>query len=117
LTQSHCIVVPLVGAEQVAERRLFSLRGMVALLAVLGLTITLAGRVFHDGVYRTSSAHSTSAYEKVQHRDADASRWAPPQATYTLWWTSERSSGIEPTEQVYFHPHYDSLYNRPPPVS
>ena len=99
------------------ERRFFSLRGFVALLAIVALTVTLAGRVFHADIYNTSSAHSASAYEKVQHRDVDASRWAPPEATYALLWATERSPDIEPTEQVYFHPHYDSLYNRPPPVS
>lgn len=99
------------------ERRFFSLRGFVALLAILGLTITLAGRVFNSDIYRATSAHSASACEKVQHRDADASRWAPPEATYALLWTTERSPASDPIEQVYFHPHYDSLYNRPPPTS
>jgi hypothetical protein len=96
-----------------SERRFFS--GFVALLAIVGLTITLAGRVFHADVYHTPSAHSASAYEKVQHRDADASRWSPPEATYALLSTTERSPDVGPTEQVYFHPHYDFLYNRPPP--
>ena len=108
------VVVPLVGAEPVSKRRFFN--RVVALLAILGLTITLAGRVFHVDIYHTPSAHSASGYEKVQHRDADASRWVPPEATYTLLWTTQRSAGIEPSQQVYFHPHYDSLYNRPPPL-
>lgn len=99
------------------ERRSSSLRGFVALIAVLGLTITLAGRVFDNTFYSTTSAYSGSALQKVQHRDADALRWAPPTATYTLLWSSERSPDVEPIEQVHFHPHYDSLYNRPPPVS
>jgi len=90
----------------VSERRCYSLRGFVALLAILGLTITLAGRVFHADIYHTSSAHSASAGEKVQHRDADASRWAPPEATCALLWTTERSPDIDPTEQFYFHLHY-----------
>ena len=98
-----------------SKRRFFS--GFVALLAILGLTITLAARVFHADIYYSPSAHSASGCEKVQHRDADASRWVPPEATYTLLWTTERSPDVEPSEQVYFHPHYDSLYNRPPPIS
>lgn len=99
------------------DRRLSSLRGFVALIAVLGLTITLAGRLFQNSFYPATSVYSGSALQKVQHRDADASRWVPPAATYTLLWTSEGSPNIEPIEQIRFHPHYDSLYNRPPPIS
>ncbi len=99
------------------ERRFSSLRGLIALIAVLGLTITLAGRVFENSLYSTTSVYSGSALQKIQHRDADASRWAPPPATYALLWTAERSPVFEPIEQIYFHPHYDSLYNRPPPLS
>jgi hypothetical protein len=117
LTQSDSIVVPLVGAEPVTERRLFSLRGLVALIAVLGLTITLAGRVFEGSFYPGTSVYSGSAHQKVQHRDADGSRWVPPVATYVLLWTSARSPNIEPIEQIHFHPHYESLYNRPPPIN
>ena len=100
-----------------SKQRCFTLRGFVALVAILGLTITLASRVFHAEIYHASSAHPAPACEKVQHRDADASRWAPPEATYVLLWTTERSLDVDPTEQFYFHPHYDSLYNRPPPIS
>jgi hypothetical protein len=117
LTQSHCIELPLVGAEQVAERRLFSRRGLVALCAVVALTVSLAGRVFHSVIYSTASIHSAQGYEKVQHRDTDASQWVPPTATCALLWITEPSTNFEPIGQKHFRLHYDSLYNRPPPVS
>jgi hypothetical protein len=111
------MVVPLVGPESVTERRLSSRHELVALVAVFGLTITLAGRVFHDGFYPAASVYSGSAIQKVQHRDADASRWVPPPAIYTLLWTSEPSPRTERAEQSYFHLDYESLHNRPPPLS
>jgi hypothetical protein len=116
LTQSRCILVPLVGAEQLPERRLLSRRSVVALIVVLGLTVSLAGRVFSGDTYSTTAIHSGVSSAKVQHRDADAVRWAPPAPLYSLLWTAERSLNAEPVEQAYFHPHYDSLYNRPPPI-
>lgn len=117
LPQSYSIIVPLVGAEHVSERRIFCRRGLVALLAVLALSVSLAGRVFPGVVYQSTSVYSGSACERVQHRDADALRWVPPTAVYTLLWTTESAISSEPLGQIHFHPHYDSLYNRPPPVS
>jgi hypothetical protein len=101
----------------VAERRLFSRRGLVALFVVLALTVSLAGRVFHSVIYSTGSVHSAPGYEKVQHRDTDASQWVPPTATCALLWISEPSNNFEPIGQNHFRLHYDSLYNRPPPLS
>jgi len=101
----------------VTERRLFSRRGFVALFAILALTVSLAGRVFHGGIYRATSVHSAQGYAKVQHRDTDASQWVPPTATCALLWITELSTNFEPIGQKHFQLHYDSLYNRPPPVS
>ena len=115
--QSDCILLSLVGAEQVAERRLFSRRGLVAFCAVVALTVSLAGRVCHSVDYSTTSIHSAPGYDKVQHRDTDASQWVPPTATCALLWTTERSNPVEPIGQNHFRLHYDSLYNRPPPIS
>lgn len=117
LPQSHRVVVPLVGAEPVTARRFSNMRALVALIVALGLTVTLAGRVFQDTVCSTTSVRSSATLQKVQHRDSDASRWAPPPATYVLLWGTERSSRLEPLEQAYFHLNSESLHNRPPPAS
>lgn len=98
------------------KRRLFSRPGLLVLLAVLGLTVSLATRVFGGEVYSSTSIHSGSTCAKIQHRDSDASRWVPPVATYALLWGSEPSAVFQPADQIQFHPHYDSLYNRPPPT-
>ena len=98
------------------EQRLFSRRGLLVILAVLGLTVSLATRVFGGEVHHSTSIYSASSCPKVQHRDSDASRWVPPVATYALLWTSEPSTSFHPLGQIRFHPHYDSLYNRPPPL-
>lgn len=99
------------------ERRLFSRRGLLVFVAVLGLTVSLAARLFSGEIYSSTSIHSGSTCAKVQHRDSDASRWVPPIAVYVLLWTSQRSTDIQTSEQIQFHPHYDSLYNRPPPLA
>jgi hypothetical protein len=117
LTKSDLIFVPLLGADHVMERRLLSRRGLLVLVAVLGLTVSLAGRVFNGAIYNSTSIHSGSTCAKVQHRDSDAARWVPPTAVYVLLWASERADRIQPAEQIQFHPHYESLYNRPPPVA
>jgi hypothetical protein len=106
-----------VGAYRLPERRPFGRHGLVALILVLGLTVSLAERVFAGEIYSNSAVHSGACSAKVQHRDTDAVRWAPPVPAYSLLWTAERSPDAAPIDRPYFHPHYDSLYNRPPPVS
>lgn len=107
----------LLGADHVTERRLLSRRGLLVLVAVIGLTVSLAGRVFNGAIYNSTSVHSGSTCAKVQHRDSDATRWVPPTTVYVLLWSSERADRIQPAEQIQFHPHYESLYNRPPPIA
>jgi hypothetical protein len=108
--------VPLVGAEQVAEKRFFSLRGFVVCLAILTLTISLASRGICGGFYSKTTAHSASASAKVQHRDKDASEFVPPAPTLSLLCVTEPSKAPAQTEAIYVQLHYNSLYNRPPPL-
>jgi len=116
LAKPGYILLPLVGAEKVPERSVFTRRGLVISLAILALTVALASRVSHAVVYRTPSAHSASVDAKIQHRDKDASEWAPPDITLTLLWVAEASRVPEEIERVYFRIPSGSLYNRPPPV-
>ena len=99
------------------ERRLFSRRELVAVLAILALAVSLAGRVFNGGVYSATSIHYAHGYEKVQHRDMDSFQWVLPTATCALLCITESSANFEPIGQKHFQLHYDSLYNRPPSVS
>jgi hypothetical protein len=111
------ISVPLVGAEEVAERRILSRRGMVIALVAFALTASLAERVFYGHLCEKAAVHSSSLSKKVQHRDKDASQCIPPVAQFSLLWTAEPSAPSEATEQFHVRLHYDSLYNRPPPLS
>ena len=117
LTQTDVIQVPLVGAEQVAKKRLFSLRGLVVLLAILALTISLASRVVHVSFSHGTTIHSPSAQSKIQHRDKDASEFVSPIATFSLLCVAEPSDKPAAIESKCVQPHYNSLYTRPPPVS
>lgn len=110
--------MPLVGYEQLAERRAFSWRGAMVLLAIVALTVSLATRVPHAVSFdKAPAAHSSSSAEKVQHRDQDASRWVAPVATFTLLWTSEPTVSLDTDEKIPVRLQDNSLHNRPPPVS
>jgi hypothetical protein len=98
LSKSDYILVPLVGAEKVPERSVFSRRGLVISLAILALTVSLASRVSHAVVYRTTSAHSASVDAKIQHRDKDASEWTPPDVILSLLWVAEATPAPEEIE-------------------
>ena len=110
--------MPLVGYGQPAERRLLSRRGVMALLAILALTVSLANRVPHTLSFdKAPTAHSSSSTEKIQHRDQDASRWVASAATFALLWASEPSVPLDADRRVPVRLQDNSLHNRPPPLS
>jgi hypothetical protein len=117
LSHTDYITMPLVGENQLAERPLLSWRGVLILVAAFAITLSLANRVFEGQIFNTPTAHSGLAHAKIQHRDTDAAQWVPPVATFTILWSSESSSAVEISDPLYSRPHYESLYNRPPPVS
>ena len=100
-----------------SDRRLRSPRGLVIALAIIGLTISLAGRVPHVRFDVTTAVHSNSTYTKVQHRDKDAFEWVSPVASICLLWVSEYSVTSEPAENPAFRFVDQNLYNRPPPLA
>ena len=116
LSQLESITMPLGGDNPLSGRRIFSVKGVTVAVAVLAITLSLAGRVFHGQVFLTHSIHS-SAYQLVQHRDTDATEWIPPVCTFTLLWGAEHSPVVEPSDPFYPHEQFQSLYNRPPPLS
>jgi|SRR5579863_181059 len=110
--------MPLVGYEQLAERRLLSRRGVVVLFAAVALTVSLASRIPHLASFdKAPAAHSSSSAAKIQHRDRDASRWTAPAATFTLLWTSEFSVPLDMNQRPPVRLLDHSLRNRPPPLS
>jgi hypothetical protein len=107
----------LVGSEQLAERRLFSRRGVVICCAVLALIISLANRTVHGTFHLKPTVHSVSVNAKIQKQDKDAAEWAPEPATVSLLWISEQTVCHPSAGTKHLQPHYDSLYNRPPPLA
>jgi heme/copper-type cytochrome/quinol oxidase subunit 2 len=91
---------------------------LVIILAICGLTVSLATRTFSLTISHSVTAQSNSAPPMRQHMDRDAVRWvAPPLILSSL-------------QAPSFYPHvapagpplpallFDQrLYNRPPPVS
>jgi hypothetical protein len=117
LSHTEYINMPLVGENQLAERRLLSWRGVLILVAAFAITLSLANRFFEGPIFQATTAHSGLAHAKVQHRDSDSAHWAPPTATFTIRWGSESSAVAETLDPLYERPHCESLHNRPPPVS
>lgn len=117
LTKTDLVQVPLVGAEQVAEKRFFSQRGFVVSLTILAITLSLASRTVHEGFYGKPTAHSASAISKIQHRDKDACEWVTPVAAFSLLSVAEPSIARASTEGIFVELQYNALYNRPPPLS
>lgn len=104
------------GVERVPKVRLLSGRGIAVALVVFALTASLAARVFHDSYNTTSQVQSSSSYQKVQHRDKDASEWVPPTSELSILWVEEASLVPETRDELHLRVHYESLYNRPPPI-
>lgn len=109
--------VPLLGAERVPKVRLLSGRGIAVALVVFALTASLATRVFHNSYSTTSQVQSSSSYQKIQHRDKDASEWVPPAAELSILWVEEALVVPDSGEEPHVRVHYESLYNRPPPIA
>lgn len=116
LSHTKSIAMPLVGYNPLAERRVLSLRGAVSLLAIAAITLSLASRVFHREFFIDHALHAAT-HQLVQHRDTDAAEWIPPVCSLNLLWSAEQSPTAEPVQFFYSHPQFQSLYNRPPPVS
>jgi len=111
------IQAPLVGAEQVAKKGVFSLRGLIVSFAILALTVSLANRTVHLSFSDTPRVHSSSPDAKIQHCDKDHSGWISPIAKFVVSFVIEPSLTPSPTNRVVVALNYDSLYNRPPPIS
>lgn len=90
---------------------------MVVALVAFALTVSLASRVFHATTYDTATLHSSSAIEKIQHRDMDGVEWGPATAQLIVLWVTEAAVIPENGEHVHVRLHDTSLYNRPPPLS
>ena len=89
---------------------------LVIILAICGLTVSLATRTFCLTFPHTSTLQSGSAQAIRQHMDRDAAQWAPPVPILTalqapVFYPRVAPAG-PPMPSVLFD---ESLSNRPPP--
>jgi hypothetical protein len=108
----------LLGNSQVAERRLFSRRGLLICLACVALVVSLASRIIQLSVAENPTAQADSPKAKIQHLNKDAAQWSAPVASFLLFWLAVTS--VEPVSEhkSLLSLHLDNcLYNRPPPRS
>ena len=89
----------------------------VVVLAICGLTVSLATRTFRTRVSTGAIVKSISGQPVRQHMDSDAAKWVPPVSMLTVlevpvFYPRFAPAG-PPLPRLYFE---ESLSNRPPPI-
>jgi uncharacterized protein YbbC (DUF1343 family) len=89
----------------------------VVVLAICGLTVSVATRTFRTRFSTGAIVKSISGQPVRQHMDSDAAKWVPPVPTLTLlevpvFYPRFAPAG-PPLPRLYFE---ESLSNRPPPL-
>jgi hypothetical protein len=89
----------------------------VVVLAICGLTVSLATRTFRTKFSTGAIVKSISGQPVRQHMDSDAAKWVPPVSTLTVlevpvFYPRFAPAG-PPLPRLYFE---ESLSNRPPPL-
>ena len=88
----------------------------VVVLAICGLTLSLATRTFRTTFSTGTIVKSISGPPVRQHMDSDAAKWVPPVSTLTVlegpvFYPRFAPAG-PPLPRLYYE---ESLSNRPPP--
>src|SRR5262249_4523780 len=109
-------ILPPVLTEKPPKRRLLSLRGLLACLVIVCLTVTLANRTVHISASDKATIRSVSA-AKIQHRDKDSLEWVCLLVAVPMLWVPEATFTPQPSDRELLDLHYESLHNRPPPLS
>jgi hypothetical protein len=89
---------------------------LVIILAICGLTVSLATRTFRLTTPHAVTAQSVDSHAMRQHMDCDGAQWAPPVPILTtlqapVFYPRVAPAG-PPIPSVLFD---ESLSNRPPP--
>jgi hypothetical protein len=89
----------------------------IVLLAMCGLTVSLATRTFRTKFSTSTIVKSMSRPPIRQHMDRDEAQWVPPVSTLTVlevpvFYPRFAPAG-PPLPRLYYE---ESLSNRPPPV-
>jgi hypothetical protein len=91
-------------------------RVFIVILAICGLTISLATRTFRLKIHQSVSVTSGDAQAKRQHLDRDAARWAPPVPVFTVLQVPTFYPFVAPAGPPIASTLFDeSLFDRPPP--
>ena len=96
--------------EKTPDRRVPSLRGLLACFGIVCLTVTLANRTVHISASEKVTVSSVSA-AKIQHRDKDSSEWVCPLVALPMLWVPEASYTHHPSDRELLDLHYESLHN------
>ena len=88
----------------------------VVVLAICGLTLSLATRTFRTRFSSGTIVKSISGQPVRQHMDSDAAKWVPPVSTFTVLevpvFYPRLAPAGPPLPRLYYE---ESLSNRPPP--
>jgi hypothetical protein len=89
---------------------------LVVILAICGLSVSLATRTFRLMIPPGVTAQSADSHAMRQHLDRDAAQWAPPVPAFTtlqvpVFYPRVAPAG-PPIPGVFFD---ESFSNRPPP--
>jgi len=91
-------------------------RVFIVVLAICGLTVSLATRTFRLKIHASVSVTSGDAQAMRQHLDRDGARWVPPLPFSTALRVPTFYPYIAPAGPPLASVLFDtSLYNRPPP--
>jgi hypothetical protein len=91
-------------------------RCLLAIVAILVLTATLASRTAQVTIHRQTTVSADTQKPKIQHRDNDGSKWAPPAVISEPFYLEVFPAPIQRNDDPLLPVHVDkSSYNRPPP--
>lgn len=91
-------------------------RALVILLAICGLTVSLATRTFRLTIPHGVTAQSGDSQAMRQHLDCDAAQWAPPVPVLSALRAPVFYPRVAPAGPLIPAVLFDeSLSNRPPP--
>ena len=90
---------------------------LLIVLAICGLTVSLATRTFRLTIPHGPTAQSADSHAMRQHMNRDATQWAPPVPVLSIEQAPVSYPRVAPAGPplpgVFF---YESLSNRPPPA-
>ena len=93
-------------------------RCVVVVAAIVVLSATLASRTVDVTFHRQPTLTAQAQEPKIQHRDKDGARWAPPVVTVEPFYLAVSPRPVESSDDPMLPVRVDDVrYNRPPPRS